>query len=183
METTATLSSSTGQAAAPAVGAIVVMGVSGCGKSTIGQLLAHRLGWRFIEGDTFHSASNRSKMQAGIALDDSDRSGWLDVLGAELARHAGTGVVLSCSALKRAYREQLRAFVPDLRFVWLDLTRAAAEARVATRAAHFFPATLIDSQFHALEPPNEEAGLFRADGQGAPQDIADATANWLRQAA
>src|SRR5690606_5692097 len=99
-----------------------------------------QLQWHFVEGDAFHSDSNRTKMQAGIPLTDADRRSWLDVLGHELLAGKNEGVVLSCSALKQAYRQQLRDFVPDLRFVWLDVARNAAQARVASRGnAHFFP--------------------------------------------
>ncbi|NYT45723.1 gluconokinase [Alcaligenaceae bacterium] len=168
--------------AARQAAAVVVMGVSGCGKTTIGQLLAHHLGWQFVEGDAFHSDDNRTKMQAGIPLTDADRHSWLNVLGRELAAGKDAGVVLSCSALKRAYRQQLRDFVPDLRFVWLDVARDAAQTRVASRGnAHFFPATLIDNQFQTLEPPDQESRLLRVDGQDPPINIVQSAALWLAQ--
>lgn len=142
---------------------IVVMGVSGCGKSSLGQALAAALGWPMIEGDDFHPPANVAKMRAGTPLDDADRAGWLDALGAELQRHP-QGAVLSCSALKKAYRERLRAASPGLRFVHLQLDRSAARQRVAQRAgAHYFQSGLVDSQFETLEPPEGEPGVLGLD--------------------
>ena len=142
---------------------IVVMGVSGCGKSSLGDALAKDLALPLIEGDDFHPPANVEKMRAGIALADADRAGWLDVLGAELAAHS-KGAVLTCSALKRAYRDRLRAAVPDLRFVFMELTREEAERRVAARAAqHMFPASLVANQFATLESPAGEAGVLAVD--------------------
>ncbi len=158
------------------------MGVSGSGKSTVGELLARRHGWTFIEGDAFHSDQNHAKMRSGIPLTDEDRRSWLEALGRELARHAAGGVVLSCSALKRAYRQLLRAYVPDLTFIWLEVGREAAAQRVAGRgASHFFPATLIDSQFAALEPPHDEAGLLHLDSERPLDDILHTAADWLQR--
>jgi gluconokinase len=135
---------------------LVVMGVAGCGKSSLGAALAAALALPLIEGDDHHSAESRAKMSRGIALDDADRAGWLDRLGAELARHAAQdgGAVLSCSALKRAYRDRLRAACPGLRFVFLELDRDEALRRVASRATHFFSSSLVDSQFATLERPD-----------------------------
>jgi gluconokinase len=142
---------------------IVVMGVSGCGKSSLGLALAAALGWPMVEGDDFHPPANVAKMRAGTPLDDTDRAGWLDALGAELQRHPH-GAVLSCSALKKAYRERLRAAAPGLRFVHLQLDREAARARVAQRAgAHYFQSGLVDSQFETLESPHGEAGVLGLD--------------------
>ncbi|UYO93805.1 gluconokinase [Pollutimonas sp. M17] len=156
------------------------MGVSGSGKSTVAQALAQTLGWCFVEGDAFHSADNHAKMQAGIPLTDGDRASWLDALGGQLTLHARQGVLLSCSALKLSYRDQLRRRVPGLRFIWLDVGRDLAQARVAGRgAAHFFPATLIDSQFQALEPPLGEPGLLRVAGDAALADILETATRWL----
>ncbi len=132
------------------------MGVAGCGKSSLGTALAAALALPLIEGDDHHSVESRAKMSRGIALDDADRAGWLDRLGAELARHAAQegGAVLSCSALKRAYRDRLRAACPGLRFVFLELDRDEALRRVASRATHFFSSSLVDSQFATLERPD-----------------------------
>ena len=160
--------------------AVVVMGVSGSGKSTVGQLLAQALDWTFIEGDAFHSPANCTKMEAGIALTDADRASWLDVLGQQLSLHHTQGVVLSCSALKAKYRDQLRQHVPTLCFIWLKLERNAAQTRVAARgASHFFPPALIDSQFQTLEPPVDEVALLPIDGDNALSDIIQTSLQWL----
>jgi gluconokinase len=141
---------------------VVVMGVSGCGKSAVGARLAAALGLPLIEGDDFHPPGNIARMQQGVALTDEDRAGWLAVLGGELARHP-RGAVLTCSALKRSYRDRLRAAVPGLRFVHLALTQQAALLRVAGRAGHFYPPSLVASQFEALEDPAGEAGVIAID--------------------
>ena len=140
----------------------VVMGVSGCGKSSVGQLLAAALQVPFLEGDSFHSAANVAKMSAGVALTDADRQHWLLALQAEIhaARERDDGLVLSCSALKRGYRDLLRSADPQLRFAHLHGPRALLAARMAARAGHYMPASLLDSQLAALEPLQaDEAGL------------------------
>jgi gluconokinase len=142
---------------------LVIMGVAGCGKSTVGAALAQALAMPLVEGDDFHSPASRDKMNRGIALTDADRESWLATLGDELRRRPG-GAVLTCSALKRSYRERLRAAAPGLRFVFLDIARDEALRRVAARASsHFFSATLVDSQFATLESPVGEAGVLRVD--------------------
>lgn len=139
---------------------MVVMGVSGCGKSSLGQAVAAELGLPLIEGDDFHPESNIRKMQSGTPLNDDDRAGWLTRLGQELASRQG-GAVLTCSALKRAYRDRLRAAVPGLRFVFMRIDRDEALARVQARSAvHIFPASLVDSQFQTLESPEGEPGVL-----------------------
>jgi gluconokinase len=160
--------------------AVVVMGVAGCGKTSIAQEIVTRVGGRLIEGDAFHPAENIAKMRAGVPLDDTDRHGWLAQLGAELAAAvaAGERPVLACSALKRRYRDQLRDAVPDLGFVFLDLPRAAAAERVATRPGHFMPVTLVESQFADLERPDGEAGVLCID---ATLPLATITAEVMRQ--
>jgi carbohydrate kinase (thermoresistant glucokinase family) len=142
------------------------MGVSGCGKSEVGMRLAQALGVDFIEGDRFHSTANVARMAAGIALTDADREGWLLRLRDELARACaqGRGVVLACSALKRAYRDTLRVSASGsncaLRFVHLAGDEATIAARMAARAGHFMPASLLGSQLRDLEPLQEdEAGI------------------------
>lgn len=178
------LSSPASTAAAPACPprAVVVMGVSGSGKSTVGEMLARRQDWAFVEGDAFHSAENHAKMRAGVPLTDEDRASWLEALGQELARRAAGGVVLSCSALKRAYRRQLRAHVPGLAFIWLEVGRDAAHRRVAGRGdRHFFPATLIDSQFATLEPPHDETGLLHLDSERPLEELLAHAAEWLQR--
>ena len=138
---------------------LVVMGVAGCGKSVVGRKVAEALGVPLIEGDDFHPPSNIAKMRQGIPLDDEDRAGWLRELGAQLAAHP-QGAVLACSALKRAYRDTLRAAVPKLHFLHLAISQDEALARVAARSDHFYPPTLVASQFVALEDPAGEAGVL-----------------------
>lgn len=155
------------------------MGVAGCGKSSLGLALAQALGSPYIEGDAYHSPASIAKMRAGIALTDEDRAGWLDQLGALLAAEPG-GAVLACSALKRGYRERLRAAVPGLRFVFLDITRELALQRVAARAAqHLFPASLVDSQFAALESPIGEPRVLRVAAELAPDQQLSQARVWL----
>ena len=140
----------------------VVMGVSGCGKSTVGQALATRLQVAFVEGDQFHPPANVAKMSAGLPLDDDDRAGWLLALQAELRRAAeeGVGLVVSCSSLKRRYRDLLRAGDPALRFAHLDGPRELIAARMQARHDHYMPPSLLDSQFRDLEPLQaDEAGV------------------------
>ena len=141
----------------------VVMGVSGCGKSEVGQRLAQALGVRFLEGDAYHSVSNVAKMASGIPLNDDDRADWLRVLQGEIAaaRARGEGLVLACSALKRRYRDLLRAADPDLRFAHLSGPRELIAQRMLARTAHYMPASLLDSQLRDLEPlQQDEAGLL-----------------------
>ncbi len=157
---------------------LVVMGVSGCGKSSVAAAVAQHLSLPLIEGDEFHSEANRALMREGIPLTDAHRADWLDRLGAELARRQGA--VLTCSALKAAYRERLRAASPGLRFAWLDLDAASALARVAQRPTHFFPPSLVATQFDALEPPTDEAGVLRLDALLPPQQLAEDICRWLR---
>jgi carbohydrate kinase (thermoresistant glucokinase family) len=138
------------------------MGVSGCGKSSIGQGLATRLGLTHLEGDAYHSPASVTKMAAGIPLTDEDRADWLARLKSEIAerRAKGEGVVLSCSALKRRYRDLLRGGDPQLLFFHLAGARELIAARMAARANHYMPLSLLDSQFRDLEPlENDEAGL------------------------
>jgi gluconokinase len=160
---------------------IVVMGVSGCGKSSVGAALARALALPLIEGDDFHAPESVSKMRAGIALTDADRAGWLDALGRELAARP-QGAVLTCSALKRDYRERLRAAAPGLRFVFMDLTREEAERRVAARAAeHMFPASLVANQFATLESPAGEPGVLSLDAATPLDRLVDQARAWFQQ--
>jgi len=133
---------------------VVVMGVCGCGKTTVGEALAAATGWPFFDADGFHPPANVAKMAAGIPLTDLDRAPWLDRLAAEMGaiERAGGSAVLACSALKAAYRERL-AIAGDVRFVHLKGDRATIASRVAARTGHYMPAALVDSQFAALEPP------------------------------
>ena len=158
---------------------VVVMGVSGCGKSDVGQRLAAQLGLPLVEGDEFHPQANIAKMSSGIPLDDADRAGWLDALARELARHAG-GAVLTCSALKKSYRDRLRAAVPQLKFVHLALPQSDAQVRVASRPGHFYPPSLVASQFAALEDPAGESGVVVVDARLPAADVAQRAAAALR---
>lgn len=158
---------------------VVMMGVAGCGKSSAGQALASKLALPLIEGDEFHPASNLDKMRQGLALTDADRADWLSALGVALAQQP-SGAVLTCSALKRSYRDRLRASVPGLRFVFLDIDPATAHQRVTARAgAHLFPPSLVDSQFATLESPVGEAGVLRVDATQALASMTETVAGWL----
>ena len=136
--------------------ALVVMGVSGSGKSTIGEKLAQRLGWRFEDADRFHPASNVTKMSAGQPLTDEDRWPWLRAIANEIDRvcEAGEHAVIACSALKRAYRDILVHGRHDVRIIYLQGTRDLIASRLALRKGHFMPPGLLASQFGALEPPD-----------------------------
>lgn len=153
------------------------MGVAGSGKSTLAAQVAQRVQRPWLEGDAFHSDTSRRKMAEGEPLTDADRAHWLACLGGELRQQPG--VLLTCSALKRSYREQLRATSPGLRFAFLDIDRAEAGRRVRTRGGHFFAASLIDSQFETLEPPTGEPGVLRLDAQRPLGELADEVARWL----
>ena len=135
--------------------AIIVMGVSGSGKSTVGLGLAEALGWDFRDGDSFHPPANVAKMRSGAPLTDDDRWPWLDAIGTHMAALERTGghVVIACSALKRVYRDRLRASGARLRFVHLDGTFALIDARMRARRDHFMPPSLLESQFATLESP------------------------------
>ncbi|NHZ90737.1 AAA family ATPase [Massilia sp. CCM 8733] len=151
------------------------MGVSGCGKSTVGQALARELDVPFVEGDQFHPAANVAKMSAGVPLDDDDRAGWLHALQAQIreARERGAGLVLSCSALKRRYRDLLRQGDPALRFAHLDGPRELIAARMQARAGHYMPPSLLDSQLRDLEPLQpDEAGVLLDIGSAPGQQVA-----------
>lgn len=142
---------------------VVVMGVTGSGKSTVGEALAQRLGIPFADADDFHSEANVAKMSAGQALDDEDRLPWLHAIGAWLAERSDTGAVVSCSALKRAYRDVLREHAPDACFVHLHGDRETVRRRVSGRPGHFMPSSLVASQFAALEPlAEDEHGIVLA---------------------
>jgi gluconokinase len=149
------------------------MGVAGSGKSLIGAALAHALGIEFVEGDEFHSAENIERMSRGIALTDDDRARWLRSLAARLreAENAGVGLVISCSALKRSYRDILRADASDLRFVFLKGDRALIAKRLAGRRGHFMPPSLLNSQFATLEEPSPDENAWVCDIRKSPQDL------------
>jgi gluconokinase len=163
-------------------GHVVVMGVAGCGKSAVGQRLAQQLGLPLIEGDEFHPPANRAKMQQGIALTDADRAGWLSRLGHELNRHP-MGGVLTCSALKASYRDTLRGAMPDLRFVYLCITPEESLRRVSARPDHFYPPSLVASQFEALQDPSGEPGVLALEASAALDELATSAAEWMRPSA
>jgi gluconokinase len=154
------------------------MGVAGCGKSSLAAAVANALQLPLIEGDDHHSEASREKMRQGQPLDDADREGWLQTLGALLQSHP-QGVVLTCSALKRAYREQLRAAQPGLLFVFLALDIAEAQRRVEARASHFFSSSLVQSQFATLESPEGEAGVLRLDATLPLSELQAQVSAWL----
>lgn len=158
---------------------VVFMGVAGCGKSSLGAAVAHSLQLTLVEGDDFHSDANRQKMAQGIALNDDDRADWLRTLGAQLQQAPGP-VALTCSALKRAYRDVLRAAAPGVRFVFLDLSPQAARDRVAARQAHFFNPALVDSQFQALQSPVGEAGVLRVEATAPLAELCAQVVSWLQ---
>jgi gluconokinase len=138
--------------------ALIVMGVSGAGKSTIAEALARRLHWRYEDGDTFHPASNVAKMKAGHPLSDDDRWPWLQAIANEIDRlgSAGERAVIACSALKRAYRDVLVHGRRDVRIVFLSGTQTLIASRLASRKGHFMPPDLLASQFRTLEPPGHD---------------------------
>jgi gluconokinase len=149
---------------------LVVMGVSGAGKSTVGGLIAARLGLGFNDADDFHPAANIAKMSSGAPLTDDDRWPWLDAIGAHLAAHRDVGCVVTCSALKRVYRDRLRRAAPELRFLHLHGDMALVAARQAARQGHFMPASLVESQFATLEPPGPEEEVIGLD-VAEPADV------------
>ncbi len=162
--------------------AIVVMGVSGSGKSTVGVGVAARLGLGFVDGDRLHSPASVAKMQAGVPLQDDDRWPWLDRVGACLADVAGwpAGVVVACSALKRSYRERIRAAAPAVRFVFLDGAADVIAPRMATRSGHYMPGALLESQLRTLERPGfDEPDVVRIDIAADPSRIVDAACDAL----
>ncbi len=151
---------------------VVVMGPSGCGKTTVGRLLAQRLSLPFIEGDDLHPVENVQKMSAGVPLEDEDRASWLEAVGRALAA-SPSGAVASCSALRRRYRDRLRALVPGLRFVHLEASREVLRARLSERRGHYMPAALLDSQLAALERPDADEAAVVLTVDRSAQQIAE----------
>ena len=159
----------------PTPSVLVVMGVSGSGKTTVAALLAGRLGWAFAEPDDFHSAANVRKMHAGHPLTDEDRAPWLASMAAwiDATRAAGLHGVLGCSALRRAYRDVLIGARTDVRLVYLEGDRTTIRARQAARPNHYMPAVLVDSQFEALEPPGPDERPITVSVLPSPPEIVD----------
>ncbi|MFD5752484.1 gluconokinase [Streptomyces sp. NPDC127033] len=152
---------------------IVVMGVTGTGKTTIGPLIAAELGVPYAEGDSFHPRANIDKMSAGTPLDDADRAPWLDAIGAWAQRREGLGGVVSSSALKRIYRDRLRAATPGIIFVHLTGDRSLIEKRMSQRQGHFMPTTLLDSQIATLQPLEADERGVAVDVAGSPEEITE----------
>lgn len=162
---------------------ILVMGVCGCGKSSVGERLAQALGLRYLEGDDFHPEANVRKMAGGTPLTDADRAGWLDTLAAELADPLPpTGVVLSCSALKRAYRDRLRRAAPALQVVHLHGDPALLAGRLAQRRDHYMPPALLQSQLATLEPPAADEHALVLDVASPLDALVDAAVAHVRSA-
>jgi len=158
--------------------AAVVMGVTSCGKTTVGELVAEKLGVNFIEGDKLHPAANVAKMSSGVPLTDEDRWPWLEEIGRALA--GSEGKIASCSALKRVYRERIaQAAGRPVAFVFLDGSRELLQARINARRNHFMPPSLLDSQLKTLERPRPDENALRLDiAEPLPQLVAEAL-KWL----
>ena len=155
---------------------VIVAGVAGSGKTTIGTQLAEQLGWRFADADSFHSAANVAKMRNGIPLTDKDRAPWLNAIAAwmDAVDAAGQSGVVTCSALRRAYRDELLARHPAARMVFLEVTRDQLVRRLVNRPGHFFPEELLDSQLKALEPPApDEHILTIQERDDVPHTVAE----------
>ena len=161
--------------------ALVVMGVSGAGKTTFGRALADALSVVFIDGDDLHPASNVAKMAAGTPLVDEDRWPWLDRVAAVLSDEAAhpAGVVVACSALKRVYRDRIRTATRRIRFVFLEAGRDAIEHRLEERTAHFMPIALVKSQFETLERPTGEVDVLTVSAMGHLDETVRRTVAWV----
>jgi carbohydrate kinase (thermoresistant glucokinase family) len=160
------------------VKAIVVMGVSGSGKTTVARLLAERLGWAFAEADEFHSPANVAKMRAGIPLTDDDRAPWLAAIADRIdsARDANEPIVVTCSALKRRYRDIIAGSRPDVALVYLKGDYDTIVQRMAARPHHYMPVSLLKSQFEALEEPGADEHAIVLDIRRSPEELAAAAA-------
>lgn len=163
--------------------AVIVMGVSGCGKTSVGEGLAARFQLPFMEGDELHPAANVAKMASGIPLSDKDRWPWLAIIGAEIRQSidAGQGIIVSCSALKKIYRERLRETAGGrLVFVFLEGSHALLAKRMEARKGHFMPASLLESQLQTLENPSGELGVVTVHIDGGVDGIVNSAAHALR---
>ena len=151
---------------------IIVMGVSGCGKSTIGDLVARELGVPFLDGDSLHPVENVAKMAAGTPLTDEDRWPWLATVGRELAAAGHGGLVLACSALRRSYRDAIREQAPDTLFLHLNGSKEVLKVRTEGRTGHFMPPALLESQFDALEAPTADENFISLSVSATPAEEA-----------
>ncbi|WP_337266160.1 gluconokinase [Oryzifoliimicrobium ureilyticus] len=168
----------------PQAFAIIVMGVSGSGKTSIGEEIARRLNMAFLEGDSLHPAANIEKMSKGIPLDDEDRMPWLDKIGEQMksSLNRGESLIVSCSALKRIYRERLRAAAGGkLSFVYLDGSKALLTDRMKHRTGHFMPVSLLESQLNTLEVPTGEPGVVTVDIDASVPEIAASAVQQLEK--
>lgn len=158
---------------------LVVMGVSGCGKSSVGIALAQKIGAKFVDGDDLHPESNKKKMSSGVPLDDADRWPWLQLVGETL--ESNQNIVIACSALKTIYREKILSFAPETRFIHLNGSKEMLLSRLKKRSDHFMPAELLDSQLQTLEhlAPSETGKLFEI-GQPIGQ-VVNEISQWLEE--
>lgn len=161
----------------PPAAVVVLMGVSGVGKTTVGRAAADLAGVRFIDADDLHPPANVAKMAAGVPLDDTDRAPWLDAVAAALVTDAPC--IMACSALRAAYRDRVRADAPHAHFALLDLDRPTLERRLTERSGHFMPAALLDSQLATLEPPTAAEGVLVLDATRPIDELAAAVAALL----
>ena len=160
---------------------VVVTGVAGSGKTTVGAMLAGRLGWTYAEADDFHPQSNVEKMSAGYPLNDVDRMPWLEAIGRwiDARRAAHEPGVVSCSGLKRMYRDILREGRPEVEMVFLAGSREIIARRLIARHGHFMKADMLDSQFHDLEPPQPDEHVLTVPVEGSPLEVVDAVVRGL----
>ena len=161
--------------------AVVVMGVCGCGKSTIAKAIARELAGTFIEGDGLHPKANVDKMASGIPLCDEDRWPWLTKIGETLSEEASKGVAIAaCSALKKSYRDRIKAAAGrEVLFVFLQGDKALIKSRMSKREGHYMPTSLIDSQFAILEDPSDESGVLAISIDDSPEKVASKALVWL----